>query len=158
MNLTITGNTIANPVPATETCPTKGGPEGALWGLVFTSGAQTGDTNTTCANISGNSMAGSSPSAADGGIDDFELDEWGNGIYRLPGYTGGSADSNAVVSYIQGRNTGDGTPSGRHLHQRHRPERRLLLQHHELPDAVDVGQRNQAPPSSWGGASCPTPS
>ena len=112
MNLTITGNTIADPVPATETCPTQGGPEGALWGLVLTSGAQTGDTNTTCANISGNSMAGSSPSAADGGIDDFELDEWGNGIYRLPGYTGGSADSNAVVSYIQGRNTGNGTPSG----------------------------------------------
>ncbi len=112
MNLTITGNTIADPVPGTETCPTAGGPEGALWGLVLTSGAQTGDTNTTCANISGNSMAGSSPSAADGGIDDFELDEWGNGIYRLPGYLGDSADSNAVVSYIQGRNTGNGTPSG----------------------------------------------
>jgi len=114
MNLTITGNTIADPVPVTVTCPTQGGPAGALWGLVLTSGGETGDTNVTCANISGNSMTGSSPSGAGGGIDDFEFDQTGNGIFRLPGYTGGSTDANAVVSFIQNQNTpsGGSPPSG----------------------------------------------
>ena len=114
MNLTITGNTIADPVSGTVTCPTQAGPVGALWGLWLTSGGQTGDTNVTCANITGNSMTGSAPSDADGGIDDFEFDETGNGIFKLPGYTGGSNDSNAVVSFIQGQNTpsGGSAPSG----------------------------------------------
>ena len=111
-NLTITGNTIADPVPATVKCPTQAGPVGALWGLWLVSGGQTGDTNTTCVNISGNSMTGSAPSA--GGIDDFEFDETGNGIFKLPGYTGGSNDSNAVVSFVQDNNTpsGGSAPSG----------------------------------------------
>ena len=114
MNLTITGNTIADPVGANVTCPGQAGPVGALWGLWMTSGGQTGDTNTTCADISGNSMTGSAPSAAAGGIDDFEFDETGNGIFKLPGYTGGSTDSNAVVSFVQGNNTpsGGSAPSG----------------------------------------------
>ena len=47
MNLTITGNTIADPVPATVTCPTLGGPAGALWGLWLNSGTASGDTSTT---------------------------------------------------------------------------------------------------------------
>ena len=113
-NLTITGNTIADPVPATVTCPTQAGPAGALWGLWLVSGGQTGDTNVTCANITGNSMTGSAPSAADGGIDDFEFDETGSGIFKLEGYTGGSTDSNAVVSFVQINNTpsGGSAPSG----------------------------------------------
>jgi hypothetical protein len=108
-NLTITGNLIADPVPASSTCSTQGG---SLWGLTLDSGAVTGDAGIVCANISGNSLAGSSPSAADGGIDDFELDEYANGIFKFPNYGGGSTDSNAIVSYLQGRNTGNGTPSG----------------------------------------------
>jgi large repetitive protein len=118
MNLTITGNTIADPVPDTVTCPTVGGPVGALWGLWLNSGTETGDTSVTCADITNNSMTGSAPSVADGGITDFELDEISNstsaGIYDLPGYTGGGEDSNAAVSFIQQNNTpsGGSAPSG----------------------------------------------
>ena len=58
-------------------------------------------------------MTGSAPSAAGGGISDFELDEDTAGTYKLPGYTGGAEDSNAVVSFIQANNTPSGSaPSG----------------------------------------------
>ncbi len=112
MNMTITGNTIADPVGANTTCTGNGGPEGALWGLLLNVGTQSGDAGTVCADISSNSMAGSAPSAANGGIDDFEFDENDNGIFKLPGYTGGSSDSNAVVSFVQANNNTGGTPSG----------------------------------------------
>jgi VCBS repeat-containing protein len=112
MNMTITGNTIADPVGANTTCTGNGGAEGALWGLVLNSGTQNGDAGTVCAEITGNSMTGSAPSAANGGIDDFEFDENDNGIFKLPGYTGGSTDSNAVVSYVQNNNNSSGAPSG----------------------------------------------
>lgn len=108
-NFTITGNTIADPVPTPSSCTTQAG---SLWGLMLESGAATGDAGVVCANISGNSMTGSSPSAAYGGIDDFEFDEYGSGIFKLPSYGGGSTDSSALVSYIQGRNTIGGAPSG----------------------------------------------
>lgn len=59
-------------------------------------------------------MTGSAPSAANGGIDDFEFDETGSGIFKLQGNTGGSTDSNAVVSFVQSNNTpsGGSAPSG----------------------------------------------
>jgi VCBS repeat-containing protein len=139
MNMTITGNTIADPVGANTTCTGNGGPEGALWGLLLNVGTQPSDAGILCADVSGNSMAGSAPSPANGGIDDFELDENDNGIFKLPGYTGGSTDSNAVVSYIQGRNTGNGTPSGDTF-------------------ILGSGQSGGYFFNTPGGAACPTPS
>jgi VCBS repeat-containing protein len=96
MNLTITGNTIADP-----------GTFGT-WGLLGQSGAATGDAGTVCAVISGNSMTGS---GANGGTD-FELDQGFNTTIKLPGYPGGSQDTGAVVTFVAGNNVSGGTPSG----------------------------------------------
>ena len=63
-----------------------------------------------CAAISGNSMTGSAQ-AGQGGAD-FELDQQFGTTIKLPGYTGGSSDTNAVVSFVQGNNTSGGAPSG----------------------------------------------
>jgi hypothetical protein len=98
MNLTITGNTIADP-----------GTFGS-WGLLGEAGAQPGDNGTVCADISGDSIKGSAQSAQGGA--DFELDQEFASTIELPGYAGTSQDTNAVVSFVQGNNTGDGTPSG----------------------------------------------
>lgn len=98
MNLTITGNTIADP-----------GTFGS-WGLLGEAGAQTGDAGKVCAAISGNSLKGSAQ-AGQGGAD-FELDQELSSTIELPGYTGGSQNTNAVVTFVQGNNTGNGTPSG----------------------------------------------
>ncbi|HYK33489.1 MAG TPA: tandem-95 repeat protein [Streptosporangiaceae bacterium] len=98
MNLTITGNTISNP-----------GTFGS-WGLLGEAGATTGDNGTVCAAISGNSMKGSAQ-AGQGGAD-FEIDQEFATTVQLPGYAGGSQNTAAVVSFIQGNNTGNGTPSG----------------------------------------------
>jgi hypothetical protein len=98
MNLTITGNTIADP-----------GSFGS-WGLLGQAGATTGDSGTVCAAISGNALKNSAQ-AGQGGAD-FELDQEFNSTIKLPGYTGGSQDTTAVVTFVQGNNTGDGSPSG----------------------------------------------
>jgi hypothetical protein len=98
MNLTITGNTIADP-----------GTFGS-WGLLGEAGATTGDAGTVCAAISGNSMKGSAQPNQGGA--DFELDQGFNTTIELPGYTGGSQNTSAVVSFVQANNTGNGTPSG----------------------------------------------
>jgi len=100
MNLTITGNTIADPGST------------ALWGLEVEAGAATGDGGTVCAAISGNSMTGSAPSAASGGISDFEVDQEFGTKVELPGYSGADNNDAAVVSFVQGNNNASGTPSG----------------------------------------------
>ena len=97
MNLTITGNTIANP-----------GSFGS-WGLLGQSGAETGDNGNVCAAISGNSLKGSAQ-AGQGGAD-IELDQEFNTTIELPGYAGTSQNTNAVQSFLAGNNTGNGTPS-----------------------------------------------
>ncbi len=97
MNLTITGNTIADP-----------GSFGT-WGLIGQAGALTGDNGTVCAAISGNSLMGSAQ-AGQGGAD-IELDQQFSTTIELPGYSGGAADTNAVQSFLSGNNTGNGTPS-----------------------------------------------
>jgi hypothetical protein len=52
-------------------------------------------------------------SAATGqGGADFELDQGLNTTIKLPGYAGASQDTNAVVTFVRGNNTGNGTPSG----------------------------------------------
>ncbi|HEY2442132.1 MAG TPA: hypothetical protein VGI31_03270, partial [Streptosporangiaceae bacterium] len=98
MNLTITGNTIAHP-----------GTFGT-WGVLGEAGAETGDNGTVCAAITGNSMTGSAQPGQGGA--DFELDQEFSATIRLPGYTGGSQDTGAVVSFVQGGNISGGTPSG----------------------------------------------
>jgi VCBS repeat-containing protein len=98
MNLTITGNTVADP-----------GSFGS-WGILGEAGAETGDNGTACVAMSGNSIKGSAQ-AGQGGAD-FEFDQEFSSTIELPGYTGGSQNTNAVVSFLQGQNTGNGTPSG----------------------------------------------
>jgi VCBS repeat-containing protein len=97
MNLTITGNTIADP-----------GTFGT-WGLLGQAGALTGDNGTVCAAISGNSLQGSAQPGQGGA--DIELDQQFSSTIELPGYTGGAANTNAVQSFLSGNNAGNGTPS-----------------------------------------------
>lgn len=98
MNLTITGNTIADP-----------GQFGS-WGLLGQAGAQTGDAGKLCADIAGNSMTGSAQPGQGGA--DFELDQAFGTTFEIPGYTGSSQGTSAVVALVQANNNGGGTPSG----------------------------------------------
>ena len=97
MNLTITGNTIADPNEGihgwdgTQIC---GGGRGCY----------SGPGGTVCAVITGNSIAGSGPA-------DIELDQNDAYTINLPGYTGGPGDVSAVESFLAGNNDGDGTPT-----------------------------------------------
>ena len=100
MNLTITGNTIAD--------------SDADWGIygwdgtqVFTGrGLAPGPGGTVCAVITGNSIAGSGHGEAD-----IQLDQNDAYTINLPGYTGGPGDVSAVESFLAGNNDGDGTPT-----------------------------------------------
>ena len=98
MKLTITGNTIADP-----------GAFGS-WGVLGQAGAATGDAGLVCVAMSGNSIHGSA-AAGQGGAD-FEFDQEFSTTVKLPGYAGGSQNTAAVVAFVQGNNTGNGTPSG----------------------------------------------
>jgi hypothetical protein len=99
MNLTITGNTIADP-----------GTFGS-WGLLGQAGAETGDAGKVCAAISGNSLKGSA--AQNQGGADIELDQEFATTIELPGYNGGSQDTNAVVTFLTANNnTGNDTFGG----------------------------------------------
>jgi hypothetical protein len=73
-------------------------------------GAETGDNGTVCADISGNTMKGSTQGGHGGA--DFELDQAFDSTMKLPGYTGRSGNTNAVISFVQVDNTSGGTPSG----------------------------------------------
>jgi hypothetical protein len=97
MNLTITGNTIADP-----------GDFGS-WGLEGGAGAVTGDGGSVCAAISGNSLAGSAASGQGGA--DIEVDQAEGTAFKLPGYTGGEEDTIAVQNFLAAQNTGNGTQS-----------------------------------------------
>ncbi|HEY1916239.1 MAG TPA: Ig-like domain-containing protein [Streptosporangiaceae bacterium] len=98
MNLTITGNTIADPG------------EFGTWGLLGDVGAESGDNGTVCADVSGNAMTGSAQPGQGGA--DFEFDQEFGTTFELPGYTGGPQSTTAVVGFVQGNNNSDGTPSG----------------------------------------------
>ena len=97
MNLTITGNLIADPG------------EFGTWGILGTSGAETGDAGTTCAAITGNSIAGSGTPSQGGA--DIEIDQAFATTVELPGYTGGADNTGAVQTFLAGNNTGNGTPT-----------------------------------------------
>ena len=97
MNLTVTGNTIADP-----------GSFGS-WGILGTAGALSTDGGTVCADITGNSIAGSG-AAGQGGAD-VEIDQFGTETVKLPGYAGAATNDSAVATFLQSNNTGNGTPS-----------------------------------------------
>jgi uncharacterized repeat protein (TIGR01451 family) len=94
LDATVTGNTISQPFGAF--------PQEAIYGQA---GATTGDSSDLCADISSNSFVG-----AGGGSDDFRLRQRKSTTFKLPGYAGTPGDTAAVVSFVQGNNTG--TPSG----------------------------------------------
>jgi hypothetical protein len=98
MNLTITGNTIADP-----------GAFGS-WGLYGQAGAETGDSGLVCAAITGNSMTGSGKTSQGG--TDFALSQTFSTTFELSGYTGSASDTSAVIAFVQGNNNTGGTPSG----------------------------------------------
>jgi VCBS repeat-containing protein len=96
MNMTITGNTIADP-----------GKFGS-WGILGEDGALTTDNGMVCAAVAGNSITGSA-AAGQGGAD-VELDQNGATTFDLAGYTGGTSDTAAVQNFLQVSNTpGGGT-------------------------------------------------
>jgi hypothetical protein len=99
-NLTITGNTIADPGST------------ALFGLYIVAGPASTDTGTVCADIRSNSMTGSAPTPTQGGVADFGLQQKNGSTIELPGYTGGSTNTGAVISFVQGNNVSGGTPTG----------------------------------------------
>jgi VCBS repeat-containing protein len=102
LNLTITGNTLADPAGNAT--------QGGAWGIYGEAGAATGDAGKVCAAITGNSLTGAGQTSL--GSADIELDQNIAGVtYELPGYTGGSTDTNAVQTFVAGNNNGGGTPS-----------------------------------------------
>jgi hypothetical protein len=92
-NVTITGNTIANP-----------GNNPAI-GLIFqglhlNSGVTPGDSFQVCMNIQNNTMTNSGRN----GGDDFRLRQRQSTTVRLPGYGGANDNTVAVVAFVQGNN------------------------------------------------------
>jgi|CXWL01.1.fsa_nt_gi hypothetical protein len=101
MNATITGNTVAN--PGTGGLPMNG--------VHLNGGTVPGDTYQICMDIGGagglaNALVGSGANAGT----DFRLRQRQATTVRLPGYAGANNNDAAVVTFIQGRNTGG--PSG----------------------------------------------
>lgn len=95
MNASIRNNTINEPAGF------------ALNGLHLNIGGVTGDSSQVCADIVNNTLGGSGPF----GSDDFNLRQRFATTIRLPGYGGANNDTAAVITFVQGNNTGieDGT-------------------------------------------------
>jgi hypothetical protein len=98
VNLTITGNTIADP--------------GAFgtWGIDGTLGGLSGDAGTTCVAISGNTLTGSAP-AVQGGAG-FEIDQSFGAAVDVAGMAAGSQTTSAVVNFIASKNTDTDSNNG----------------------------------------------
>jgi hypothetical protein len=95
-NATVSGNTISN--PGTGGLPMNG--------IQLNGGTVPGDTYAICADIGGagalaNVITGS---GANGGTD-FRLRQRQSTTVTLPGYSGGIADTTAVVTYVSSRNS-----------------------------------------------------
>jgi VCBS repeat-containing protein len=97
MNLTITGNTLADPGTSGQ------------WGIFGDDGSLASDTGPVCAAITGNTLAGAGQ-GNQGGFD-IELDQYSGGTFNLPGYTGAASDVSAVESFLQAANKAGGTPA-----------------------------------------------
>jgi hypothetical protein len=111
LNATITGNTVGNPGAF------------ALNGILVQGGASsTGngggpDAGTICAGIGGagalaNSILGAGTNGADPTATDFRLRQRFSTTVKLPGYGGTAGDTTAVVNFVKGNNSGNGTPTG----------------------------------------------
>lgn len=90
LNATILGNTVAQPAVFAQN------------GLQLNIGATGSDTCSACVDIQSNNLVGSG-SAFD---PDFNLRQRHSTTIRLPGYLGTSSDTTAVVTFVQGQNTG----------------------------------------------------
>jgi uncharacterized repeat protein (TIGR01451 family) len=92
MNLSVSGNTVANPGnnPAVSL---------AFQGLLLNSGVTPGDSFQVCLDIGANTITNS---GRNGGTD-FRLRQRQSTTVRLPGYAGASTDTTAVVSFVQGK-------------------------------------------------------
>ena len=110
MNITVTGNTVAEPEPV--------GPGSlATNGFHLNGGVSVGDTYQICVSLSGNTLAGSgqdSNPAGSGTEQDFRLRQRQSTTVRLPGYAGGATDTAAVVAFLQGQNPGAETGLARY--------------------------------------------
>ncbi|MDT4953956.1 MAG: hypothetical protein QOJ02_2094 [Acidobacteriota bacterium] len=101
MQLTITGNTIAEPSNSGGSTPN---------GINLNVGTNSGNTNQVCADIISNSIAGSGNNV-NVGEEDFRLRQRNATTIQLPGYGGANNNNAAVVAFIQAQNTGTETGS-----------------------------------------------
>lgn len=103
LNVTVTGNVVANPGTAIF----------AKNGFQLNAGTLPGETYQVCLSLGGagalrNTLVGS---GTDGGTD-FRLRQRQSTTVRLPGYGGANNDDAAVVTFAQGNNNLGGTPTG----------------------------------------------
>jgi large repetitive protein len=91
-NVTVSGNTIANP----GSNPSMGG---IYQGLHLNNGVAPGDSFQTCVNVGPNTITNS---GRNGGTD-FRLRARQSTTVRLPGYAGTTHDTGAVVTFVQGK-------------------------------------------------------
>ena len=97
MNLTVTGNTVTEPVSPN-----------AIQGILVTSGATSGppaDSGTVCADIGGAGGLANTVTGPNFGGDLIRVRQRFSTFVRLPGYGGGATDTTAVANYLIGRNT-----------------------------------------------------
>jgi hypothetical protein len=94
LNLTITGNTLADPAGNATL--------GGAWGIYGDAGALSTDSGKVCAAITGNSVTGAGQVSL--GSADIEVDQTGLATYEIPGYTGTDYDSSAVGSLVAANN------------------------------------------------------
>lgn len=92
VNATVSDNNVANP-------STYGFIKN---GIQFQSGTNAGDVYQNCVDILNNTTAGS----GDNGGPDIQVRQRQSTTVRLPGYVGGTTDTAAVETYLEGRNTG----------------------------------------------------
>lgn len=90
LNAAVTNNTIAEPSAANL----------AFEGLLIQSGVAAPDTNTVCANVTGNSLNNAGPALGD----DFFLAQVGGATVNLPGYAGAPLDVGAVTAFFIANN------------------------------------------------------
>ncbi len=103
----VTGNTIAHPGTNVAT-------QGiAKNGIQLNGGTVPGDTYQICADIGGNTLAGSGADSVPpvGAVYDFRLRQRQSTTVRLPGYGGANDDNTAVVNFVIGNNVGSPTGS-----------------------------------------------
>lgn len=95
VNFTVSNNTIKEPGSF------------AANGLHLNAGTTAAGTAFVCLDAQDNDMVG----AGANGADDFRLRQRNSSTVNLPGYGGGSGDTAAVVSFVQGNNIGNPTGS-----------------------------------------------